>query len=444
MSGRPRSCAHSPRDSTVASCSAPASTSSPRRRSGRSWTSPGRPAACSRPTSRRGGIRARWRCRCWTSCASRRCSSSRTCIGPTRRRSTCCASSGVASPRTPSLVLVTYREDDVADDHPLRRLLGELRPWRPSSASRFLRCRSRRCASSRRRTTADGDAIYALTRGNPFFATEFLAAGGETLPATVRDAVLARIARLSPAARRLLEGVALDAHPCRAVAARRGVPGRGRPRRRVRDRRRARRASTRRRVPPRAGASRGREHGRRRGAGRTFTRRSWRALEAAPAELVDSSRLAHHAEGAGDGEAVVRHGRAAAQRGSMTGAHREAAAQYERVLRHASGAPPADRADLLAAYALEAEASGATRSRSRALNDAIDLRRSLGDKLREGDHLARLTTPFIVRGSQCGGGGDESRRRRAPRDAPGEPRACDCVRIPGVRADAQTLTPTRP
>jgi hypothetical protein len=80
------------------------------------------------------------------------------------------------------------------------------------------------------------------------------------------------------------------------------------------------------------------------------------ALEAKRDRAVDSSRLAHHAEEAGDTEAVLAYGRAAAERGSTTGAHREAAAQYARVLRYADALPPAERADLLSAYARDTQA----------------------------------------------------------------------------------------
>jgi len=44
--------------------------------------------------------------------------------------------------------------------------------------------------------------------GNPFYIGELLAAGGAALPATVRDAVLARSNRLSLAARQCLEAAA--------------------------------------------------------------------------------------------------------------------------------------------------------------------------------------------------------------------------------------------
>ena len=55
----------------------------------------------------------------------------------------------------------------------------------------------------------DADVLYRNTGGNPFFVTEVLAAADAEIPNTVRDAVLARAARLSPEARDLLEAVAV-------------------------------------------------------------------------------------------------------------------------------------------------------------------------------------------------------------------------------------------
>src|SRR5437870_5129251 len=51
--------------------------------------------------------------------------------------------------------------------------------------------------------------LRRATDGNPFFVTEVLAAVADSIPVTVRDAVLARAARLSPAGREIAEVVAI-------------------------------------------------------------------------------------------------------------------------------------------------------------------------------------------------------------------------------------------
>ena len=63
------------------------------------------------------------------------------------------------------------------------------------------------------------------------------------------------------------------------------------------------------------------------------------ALVAPPAGAPDPARLAHHAEAAGDADAVLRFAPAAAARADSVGAHRQAAAQYARALRFAADLP---------------------------------------------------------------------------------------------------------
>ena len=53
------------------------------------------------------------------------------------------------------------------------------------------------------------DELYERTGGNPFFVTEVLGAGLTDVPDTIRDAVLARTARLDAPARALLDAVAI-------------------------------------------------------------------------------------------------------------------------------------------------------------------------------------------------------------------------------------------
>jgi len=112
-------------------------------------------------------------------------------------------------PTTRSLVLATYRDDEIEGDHPLRAVLGEL-----ASAAAVTRLAVPRLSAAAVRALAsergaDGDAIHRLTGGNAFYVTEVLAGAGDALPGTVRDAVLARVGRLAPESRRLLEVVSL-------------------------------------------------------------------------------------------------------------------------------------------------------------------------------------------------------------------------------------------
>src|SRR4029079_7137274 len=55
----------------------------------------------------------------------------------------------------------------------------------------------------------DPDDLYRKTNGNPFFVTEAIAAGTAGVPDTVRDAVLARAARLAPTGRELIDAVSI-------------------------------------------------------------------------------------------------------------------------------------------------------------------------------------------------------------------------------------------
>ncbi len=109
----------------------------------------------------------------------------------------------------PVLVVVTYRDDEIGADHPLRLVLGDLAT---APAVHRLSLRPLSEAAVQRLATGSGrDAatLYRLTAGNPFFVTEVLATEGETVPVSVGDAVLARAARLSPEARAVLDVAAV-------------------------------------------------------------------------------------------------------------------------------------------------------------------------------------------------------------------------------------------
>ncbi len=104
----------------------------------------------------------------------------------------------------PALLVLTLRDEAVDRGHPLHRLLGMLATGpvhrlelEPLSAGAV-----RRLADG---TGRDADAVHALTRGNPFFVAEALAAPPDEVPASVKDAVLARVRLLSPPCRDALE-----------------------------------------------------------------------------------------------------------------------------------------------------------------------------------------------------------------------------------------------
>ncbi|HSN70760.1 MAG TPA: AAA family ATPase, partial [Steroidobacteraceae bacterium] len=108
---------------------------------------------------------------------------------------------------TRALLLVTYRDDAVGPQHPLRSVLGDL----PASVThRIPVAPLSRAAVERRaeRANRHDPRIYERTGGNPFYVTELLATP-DALPASVRDAVFARAQRLSADAQRALEATSI-------------------------------------------------------------------------------------------------------------------------------------------------------------------------------------------------------------------------------------------
>ena len=119
--------------------------------------------------------------------------------------------------RTPKVLLVlTYREDDLHRRHPLRPLLAELArnaivesialgPMSRSELTLLL-------AGVAGTTPTDRlvDDVMARSEGNPFYAEELLALDRSgPLPATLRDAILARIARLEDSVQAVLRDAAV-------------------------------------------------------------------------------------------------------------------------------------------------------------------------------------------------------------------------------------------
>ena len=280
-----------------------------------------------------------------------------------------------------ALVLATYRDDEAGPSHPLTGVLGDLATRR---LVRRLRLPPLSVAAVRELAEPHGipaGELHERTGGNPFYVTEVVAAGGG-LPASVRDAVHARAARLPARARRLLDAVAVL-----PGAAELELLGRIAPRElaslplcvargmliaegaAVRFRHELARLAIEDAIEPRRK--------------RELHRAALAALSARAAR--DHARLAHHAEAAGETEAVLAHAKAAAARAEALSAHREAAAQWGRALRVADGLDDVDLVRLLEGRARECYLTGQTGEALAARRRAAAICHALGDVEREGE-----------------------------------------------------------
>ncbi len=293
--------------------------------------------------------------------------------------------------RTRALLIATYRDDEIGPRHPLRTVLGE---GGASSAIRRLALpplseRAVRALVGNR--TLEAAALHRQTGGNPFFVTEILASETNGVPATIRDAVLARAAQLSLSARAVLDAAAvvggriepwllaevtgaeafavdqclhvgmLVAHAnwltFRHELARQTILEAITPHQRL-----------------------------------VLHRLVLDALKASPITRTDDARLAHHAEAIGDQEAVLTYAPSAAHRAVAASAHHEAANLYALALRFAADLPAEQHAHLLEAYAVECDAIGHQIDGIAARRTAIDLWRGLDNRLKQGENLAHLMT----------------------------------------------------
>jgi DNA-binding CsgD family transcriptional regulator/tetratricopeptide (TPR) repeat protein len=286
---------------------------------------------------------------------------------------------------TTTLVIATYRDDEIGPTHPLRMVLGDVETRRRISLPPLSEDGVRALAED---SDVDPGELYRQTGGNPFFVTEVLAAGGSGVPSSVRDAVLARAARLGSAARAILDATAvigthanadlleavLGEEPrgldeCLAAGVLGAVDGG------VGFRHELARRAVEDAIDP---VRRAELHG------RVLTTLRER-------QGADDARLAHHAEAAGDAEAALEHSRAAAARAAEHGAHREAVEQYACALRFADGLPPAELAELLERQAHECSVTLRVEEALESARKALDLYRGLGDRLKEGDLLRRTS-----------------------------------------------------
>ncbi len=287
------------------------------------------------------------------------------------------------------LLLLTARNDRSEAQIRVRRALGEI-PAGSVARIEVPLLSEAAVLSLADAAGRDGDAIYRATAGNAFFVTELLCAENEmALPASVRDAVLARAERLSPGARAMLDAVSV--FPRRADAwALQGLCGAASAGQLAEcvangllddlgDAYAFRHDIARRAVEMMLTTSHRRQ----------FNQRALAAL--LEHSEVSAGRLVHHAVEADNLDAVRELAPIAAREASRVGAHRDAAGYYEVALRQVDTLPMADRAVLYEKHAFECHLIGRIDAAIEAQSHARQLHQAQGNTAKEGDSLRWLS-----------------------------------------------------
>jgi DNA-binding CsgD family transcriptional regulator/tetratricopeptide (TPR) repeat protein len=297
------------------------------------------------------------------------------------------------------LLAVTYRDDETLAGDPLQVTLGDLATQRSTRRIGLAPLTADAVGVLAEGSGVESAQLHRVTGGNPFFVRAVLDAGTGDLPPSARDAVLARVARLSDAARSVLDiaaliGTSIDGRLLETVAE----------------------------VPPSVldelvGAGlllgdgpllRFRHEIARRAVEEASPAHRHRLLHAqilAGLRELDSAnyaQLAFHAEGAADADAVLLYAPRAARRSAELASRREAAAQYERALRFSARADAATVAGLYDGLAYELALLDRLQDAADAGMCALQLWREAGDRRREGDTLRRLASTMcsLCRGAE--------------------------------------------
>ena len=297
----------------------------------------------------------------------------------------------------PLLLVISHRDDELPPDHPLHGVLGGL----PPAATRRIRLvplspQAVRLAASRAGRSAQG--LYELTQGNPFLLGQLLEFPTEALPASVREAVVARTHGLSASARDWLELISVSPVPLEHAA----LEALGLDVARVLDECSAsgllvghehaigyRHELSRRAVEARIEAHRR----------RTLHQR---LLEVLP--HAGAARCVHHAEGAGLATEVLRLAQRAADEAARASAHRQAEGLYALAFRHAgTQLAPAPRSALLERWSLQCELIGALDSARTRQDEAIAGYRQEGMRREEGVALVRMARLQFLLGDMPAG-----------------------------------------
>jgi ATP/maltotriose-dependent transcriptional regulator MalT len=302
-----------------------------------------------------------------------------------------------------AMLVLSLRTDEIGADHPLAQVLGDL----PSAAATRIALQPlspQGVAALATQAGRSGAELHRITAGNPFFVTELLASNDAApgrIPASVRDAVWSRLARLTAREREALEvisivpgsverwllrallGAEADAAVDQCVA--RGML--------LRDDQGAvkfRHELARQATLDRLSSS----------VQQGLHARVEAAMSEVPATegIVPLSRRVHHAAGADDGRRVLDLAPQAAAQAARLGAHQQAASHLATALRYVPQAPKALAAQLHEDWSYEAGLVRIDDSVIEARRRAIALWREVGRIDKVGLNLRWLSRLHWYRG----------------------------------------------
>ncbi len=303
--------------------------------------------------------------------------------------------------RTSAVFLATFRDDELRVGHPVRLALGEL------AGHHVIRIRLAPLSLSSVEILAkdsgrDPAILHRITGGNPFFVREALASPGDRVPETIRDAVVARLMRCSPATRELAELVSIS-------------PGRTESwlidsvlgsRQAAVDEAGARglldvltdSVAFRHELAQRAIASVI--------PAETVRALHQKVLQALISRGADLSRIAHHATLAHESAAVLEYAPRAAEEAARLGAHREAAAHIGAALRYSAGLAIAAQAHLFEQHSRECSLANLTRESIESATAAVACWRRAENSYAQARVLGFLSQEYrtvgdAVRADEC-------------------------------------------
>jgi len=293
------------------------------------------------------------------------------------------------------LLVISFRDDELAATHPLAITLGDLANYAAVSRIALEALSLPAVSALAAGSGVNAERLHHVTGGNPFFVTEVLAAGPAALtrkglPRSISEAVHGRLGRLSAKALETVHAVAICGPRADVALLEKMCP--------------EARTALHECLDAGVLTAEGDLVGFRHELARRATvaqipdfdrvdlhRRALTALAQPPNDPNMLAALAFHADEAGEGEATIRYGIAAAERAASLGANREAASLYALALRRADTAADERRVVWLERHAFACYLSGQAEPAVASLREAIALRRKLGDQFEEGDGLTWLS-----------------------------------------------------